>query len=72
MNVFEGLKQQILDKYPSVKTLPVWDRLCIWVRTEDHQHDLTEARGTSKYTQSAVLVDWKGKTYTRRFGRLQP
>jgi hypothetical protein len=70
MNTFEGLKNKILATYPSVKTLGWADRIGarLWGARSEAAEVWQDARGT--FSQSAVLVSWKGKTYTLKFGRL--
>jgi len=70
MNVFEQLKQKILAEHPSHKTLPLIDRIRIWISSDNEEIRLQERNERGTFGVCAVLVRWKGKTYHYKWGRL--
>lgn len=71
MNRFDQIKQEMLTKYPSVKTLPWRKRLgLLFYQAWEHEISWTNEVANATYTQYALVVLVDGKEYIKRFGRL--
>lgn len=71
MNRLDELKNEMLLKYPSIKTLRIFDRIRAFFGPEyeiTHQKEVPEWKG--HMSQTAILTIFKGKEYIKRFGRL--
>lgn len=73
-NVFDAMKEEMLQKFPSIKTLPFLTRFAVWRGKYSESeigwsHEL-EMGSTATAWQYAILVKIDGKEYIKRFGRL--
>lgn len=71
-NIFDELKEEILIEYPYVKSLPLFARFKIWFYPIQYKSEVSISRekGSGVFRQSAVLVDYKGRSYVQRWGYL--
>jgi hypothetical protein len=67
-NPFDELKLEIQAEFPSLDGLDPWTRF--WARRAPEM-GLTKSRrvGKTEHKQSAVLVEYRGRAYLKRWGK---
>lgn len=65
------LKARILREHPDYRGLWWWARRRIEKSDETHEIMRTGQVGQTTLKQSAVLVEYRGKTYFKRWGKLK-
>lgn len=72
MSQFElnALKAEIKAKYPSIKVLPLHHRVLARLRGHKIEVAVSYEDGRGRFVQRAIVVEYHGKEYLLKFGRL--
>lgn len=69
-DIWDDLKAKILIQYPHVKTLDLVTYLIVKLFGHKSEYSMSAEQNNHYYTQHAILTSYKGKIYTKEFGKL--